>query len=105
MQKINLCKRSQVITRYALIVLSLILSYLKFCESHYLSRFHLSKQNLVYLVELYLFSEMRGPPSKNNKKEFELGYQGYIFFLEQNLSLIHLFRSYYLFLQVQLSKW
>ena len=28
----------------------------------------------------YLFSEMRSLPSKNSKKEFELGYQGYIFF-------------------------
>ena len=72
MQKINLCKRSQVITRYALIDLPLILSYLKLYEAHYLSNFDLSSATklFLYLAELYLFSEMRGLPSKNSKNEF-----------------------------------
>ena len=37
-------------------------------------------RTFLYLLELYLLSETRGPPSKNSKKEFALDYQGYIFF-------------------------
>ena len=48
MQKINLCKSSQVITRYALISLSLILSYLQLYEVHYLSNFDLSSATKLF---------------------------------------------------------
>ena len=54
-QKINLYKRNQVITRYALIRLSLVLSYLKFCEVRYLSNYDLSSPT-IFLYHLYFFA-------------------------------------------------
>ena len=50
MQTINLCKRSQVITRYALIGLSMILSYLKLYEAHFLSNFGLSSATKLFCI-------------------------------------------------------
>ena len=49
----NLCKRSQVVTRYALIGLSLILSYLKLYEAHYLSNFDLSSATKLFCILQY----------------------------------------------------
>ena len=82
MQTTNLCNRSQVITRYALIGLSLILSYLKIYEANHLSNFDLSSATKLFCILFlnYLFSEMRGLPSKISQKESKLGYLDYIFF-------------------------
>ena len=50
MEKINLCKINQVITRYALIGLLVKLSYLKLCEAHYLSKFDLSRLTKLFSI-------------------------------------------------------
>ena len=81
MQKLNLCKRSQVITRYASIGLSLTLSNLKFFEAHYLSDFDLSSgTKLFYILQNSICFQKFLVRHLNSKKELEFSFYGYIFF-------------------------
>ena len=92
MQTINLCKRSQVITRYALIGLSLILSYLKLYEAHYLSNFDLSSATKLFCIlqNSICFQKCLVCYLKTVRKNLSLVIQ-VIFFSKYKICLIHLF--------------
>ena len=98
MQKLNLCKRSQVITRYASIGLSLTLSNLKFFEAHYLSDFDLSSgTKLFYILQNSICFQKFLVRHLNSKKELEFSFYGYIILLRTKL-MFNSFVSFILFL-------